>query len=74
MNYLINDAEETGYLLQQKWNETHMQISRYIKKITTKTRDGCMESILYNLETETIFLNKTPNPKAIKKRVKVLAT
>lgn len=50
MNYLINDAEETGYLLGQKWNETHMQISRYIKKITTKTRDGCMESILYNLE------------------------
>ena len=74
MNYLINDAEETGYLLQQKWNETHMQISRYIKKITTKTRDGCMESILYNLETETIFLHQTPNPKAIKKRVKVLAT
>lgn len=51
-----------------------MQISRYIEKITTKTRDGCMESILYNLETETIFLNKTPNSKAIKKRVKVLAT
>lgn len=38
MNYLINDAEETGYLLGQKWNETHMQISRYIKKITTKNK------------------------------------
>lgn len=38
MNYLINDAEETGHLLGQKWNETHMQISRYIKKITTKNK------------------------------------